>query len=227
MIKNRKSMLRRILSPARAATIVGLAAITLGVGTGTANADVVKVPDVHVTKTTFNGTNLEINQVGYWLNSVVPLNGNPFAKDIFLGGNSDVKASGGRTPITSGNLEVGIQVGYQVDVSNGISLGARIEANPQAQIGIPAPLGPLATFIPGGAQIPGDGTAPPSGVFLDQIGNPGSLIQLPNSAGPLSFSLQNQFGAIAQVPIRPGQIVTIPINKRALTGPDGYVNMDN
>ncbi|MGV9871070.1 hypothetical protein, partial [Rhodococcus koreensis] len=84
------SRLRRVLSPARTATLLSLAALTFGLGSGTANAAVIPIADSSATKTTVSGTNLEVVQSGQWLNSVVPLNGTPFDKDVFFGGNTAV-----------------------------------------------------------------------------------------------------------------------------------------
>ncbi|MGV9871027.1 MspA family porin [Rhodococcus koreensis] len=130
------SRLRRVLSPARTTTLLSLAALTFGLGTGTADADVITIADSSATKTTVLGTNLEIAQSGQWLNNVIPLNGTPFDKDVFLGGNTAVTSSGG-APITAGTVDVGVEVGYLLDVSNGLSLGGKVGITPQQALGIP------------------------------------------------------------------------------------------
>ncbi|MFF0818335.1 MspA family porin [Rhodococcus sp. NPDC003318] len=185
MTQGNRSMLRRILSPARTATLLSLAALTLGLGTGTATADVIAIADSSATKTTILGTNLEIVQSGQWINNVIPLNGTPFDKDVFFGGNTAVHSSGG-TPITSGTVDVGIQVGYMIDVSNGLSLGGKAGITPQQALGIP--VGGLPT---------------------------------------LTMSLQTPLEANWVVPIRPGQIVAISLNKKTLTSGNGNINLDN
>ncbi|MBC2638233.1 MULTISPECIES: MspA family porin [unclassified Rhodococcus (in: high G+C Gram-positive bacteria)] len=179
------SRLRRILSPARTATLLSLAALTLGLGTGTANAAVIPIADSTATKTTVLGTNLEIAQTGQWLNDVIPLNGTPFDKDVFFGGNTAIKSSGG-TPITAGTVDVGVEVGYMLDVSNGLSLGGKVGITPQQSLALP--VGGLPT---------------------------------------LSMSVQTPLEGNWVVPIRPGQIVAISLNKKTMTTGNGNINLDN
>jgi hypothetical protein len=185
MTQDSTSRLRRILSPARTVTLLSLAALTFGLGTGTADADVIAIADSSAAKTTVLGTNLEIAQTGQWLNSVIPLNGTPFDKDVFLGGNTAVKSSGG-APITAGTVDVGVEVGYLLDVSNGLSLGGKVGITPQQALGIP--VGGLPT---------------------------------------LTMSVQTPLEANWVVPIRPGQIVAVSLDKKTMTTGNGNGNLDN
>ncbi|MFC9556648.1 MspA family porin [Rhodococcus sp. NPDC056960] len=185
MTQDSTSRLRRILSPARTVTLLSLAALTFGLGTGTADADVIAIADSSAAKTTVLGTNLEIAQTGQWLNSVISLNGTPFDKDVFLGGNTAVTSSGG-APITAGTVDVGVEVGYLLDVSNGLSLGGKVGITPQQALGIP--VGGLPT---------------------------------------LTMSVQTPLEANWVVPIRPGQIVAVSLDKKTMTTGNGNVNLDN
>ena len=185
MTQDNTSLLRRMLSPARTATLISLAAVTLGLGTGTANADVLKIADSSATKTTVLGTNLEVVQSGQWLNNVIPLNGTPFDKDVFFGGNTAVTSTGG-APITAGTLDVGVEVGYLLDVSNGLSLGGKVGITPQEGLGLP--VGGLPT---------------------------------------LTMSVQTPLEGNWVVPIRPGQIVAVSLDKKTMTTGNGNVNLDN
>ncbi|GAA4476802.1 hypothetical protein GCM10023094_17590 [Rhodococcus olei] len=175
----------RVTSLTRTAALAGLAALTFAVGSGTANAEVLRIADSSATKTTVLGTNLEIVQSGQWLNDVIPLNGTPFDKDVFFGGNTAFHSSGG-APITAGTVDVGVQVGYMVDVSNGVSLGGKAGITPLEALGIP--VGGLPT---------------------------------------LTMSLAVPLEANWVVPIRPGQIVAISLNKKTLSSGNANVNLDN
>lgn len=181
MINTRVS-LRRASTLAKASAVAGLAVLAAAVGTGTAEAGTVTIADSSAHRTAVGGANLDIAQTGQWVNQVAPLNGTPFDKDIFFGGKTTVKSSGG-APITAGSVDVGIQIGYQVDVSNGISLGGSAGLTPQLAI-------PL-------------GTTAPTVTFSTPL------------AGNFSF------------PLRPGQITQVSLNKKALTGPNGTIALDN
>ncbi|MGW4337665.1 MspA family porin, partial [Rhodococcus koreensis] len=175
------SRLRRILSPARPVIFLGLAALALGLGSGTANAAVIPIADSTATKPTVLGTNLEVVQSGQWINNVTPLNGTPFDKDVFFGGNTAVTSSGG-APITAGTLDVGVEVGYLLDVSNGLSLGGKVGITPQEGLGLP--VGGLPT---------------------------------------LTMSVQTPLEGNWVVPIRPGQIVAVSLDKKTMTTGNGNV----
>lgn len=159
-----------------------MAVLTVALGSGTAQAGTIDIADSSAHRTAVGGAALDITQTGQWVNQVVPLNGTPFDKDVFFGGKTTVKATGG-TPITAGSIDVGIQIGDQVDVSNGLTLGGSAGITPQ--IGIP--LGPT----------------PPTVSFSTPF------------AGNFSF------------PLRPGQITSVTLNKKALTGPNGTISLDN
>ncbi|MFC9789822.1 MspA family porin [Rhodococcus sp. NPDC127528] len=177
----------RLLAPTKATALVGAATVAFVLGSGVAHADVIGIGigDSSATKTTILGTRLEIVQSGQWLNNVIPLNGTPFDKDVFFGGNTAVKSSGGAA-ITAGTVDVGVEVGYMVDVSNGLSLGGKAGITPQQALGIP--VGGLPT---------------------------------------LTMSVQTPLEANWVVPIRPGQIVAISLDKKTLTSGNGNINLDN
>ncbi|KAA0023734.1 MspA family porin [Antrihabitans cavernicola] len=181
MINTRVS-LRHALTPARTVAVAGLAVLAVAVGSGTAEAGTITIADSGAHRTAVGGAALDITQSGQWVNDVPPLNGTPFDRDIFFGGKTTVKSAGG-APITAGSVDVGIEIGYQVDVSNGVSLGGSAGITPQLGI----PLGPT----------------PPTVTFSTPL------------AGNFSF------------PLRPGQITSVSLNKKALTGPSGTISLDN
>lgn len=179
---NTHVLLRRALTPARTVAVAGLAVLAVAVGSGSAQAGTIAIADSSAHRIAVGGAALDITQTGQWINEVAPLNGTPFDKDVFFGGKTTVKSSGG-TQITSGNVDVGIEIGYQVDVSNGVTLGGSAGLTPQLGI----PLGPT----------------PPTISFSTPL------------AGNFSF------------PLRPGQITSVSLNKKALTGPSGTIALDN
>ncbi len=192
MLVNHQSFLRRKLARSSTAVIAGAAALTLTVSVGSAGADVAYQDDTSAHTTSFDGWELHIDQTGQSINSVPPLSGNQFTRDIFASGRSLATVSGnGRSPYTGGVLEVGYQIGYQADVSN----GAVITGN--------AGITPGAVYIPEQAEtliLAADPNVPP-------------VVELFNGQA-LELGVETPVEGNLSTQIAPGTIATVPVQKK-------------
>ncbi|MDH6283390.1 hypothetical protein M2284_000452 [Rhodococcus sp. LBL1] len=192
MPANHQSFLRRKLARSGTAVLAGAAALMLTVSVGSAGADVSSQQDTSAHTVSFDGWDLHIDQTGQSINSVPPLSGNQFTRDLFASGRSLATISGnGSAPITGGMLEVGYQIGYQADVSN----GAVITGN--------AGVTPSGVYIPEQAEtlhITPDPNIPP---VLDLFN--GQALEL-GIETPILGNLSTQ--------VAPGTIATVPVQKK-------------
>lgn len=203
MLGNRRSFLRRRLVRSGTAAVAGAAALALTVTVGSAGAEVSTQPDTSAHTVSFDGWELDIAQTGQSLNSVAPLSGNQFTRDIFASGRSLATVSGnGSSPYTGGILEVGYQIGYQADVSN----GAVMTGN--------AGITPGAVYIPEVSRteiLTADPAVPPVTELLT-----GQALELGVDT-PVEGNLSTQ--------IAPGTIATVPVQRKECKSPQCAITL--
>lgn len=189
---NRRSLLRRRLVRSGTAVAAGAAALALTVTVGSAGAAVSSQPDTSAHAVSFDGWQLDVTQTGQSVNSVVPLSGNQFTRDVFASGRSLATVSGnGGAPFTGGVLEVGYQIGYQADISN----GAVITGN--------AGITPGVVYIPETSEnliLTGDPEVPP-------------VVELFNGQA-LEVGVETPVEGNLSTQITPGTIATVPVQRK-------------
>lgn len=101
-------------------------AITLlFVSGGVAAADPVPIADVMQSAVTDDGWHLSAKLTEMTINSVANMAATTFTKEAFITGKAVAAIDGnGKTPVTSGNLLLGVQLGCQLDLSQGGNIGA-------------------------------------------------------------------------------------------------------
>ncbi|RVW02939.1 MspA family porin [Rhodococcus xishaensis] len=134
---NHRSSLRRRLARSGTAVIAGAAAVMLTVSVGSAGAAITYQPDSFAQLTTIDGWELNLLQTGQSINSVPPLSGVPTSRDMFATQRALATVGGeGRVPYTGGVLEVGYQIGYQVDFAGAIlEAGAGVTPAAAVEVG--------------------------------------------------------------------------------------------
>lgn len=192
MAAHHQSSLIRTLVRTGTAAVAGASALVLTAAVGTAGADVMTQENSSAHATSFDGWELNIDQTGQSVNSVTPLAGNQFTRDLFASGRALATVTGnGTSPYTGGVLEVGYQIGYQVDVEN----GAVITGN--------AGITPNVNVLPEAAQtliLTADPAIPEATEFLT-----GQALDL-GVQTPLEGNLSTQ--------IAPGTIATVPVQRK-------------
>lgn len=117
-------------------SIVPLAVAVLWVGsTSPAAAD--EVPDRSRVVTTEDGWDLRVTKAAEILDRVPNLAGSPFTREGFVTvkGVADI-AGAGLVAVDSGSLTVGYQIGCQIDVGNGLSLGSSMMMGPNVGVSV-------------------------------------------------------------------------------------------
>jgi hypothetical protein len=96
----------------------------LFVGCGVAAADPVPIADVTRAADTDDGWHLSAELTDMTINSVPNMAATTFTKEAFITGKAVAKIDGnGTSPVNSGNLLLGVQLGCQLDLSQGGNLG--------------------------------------------------------------------------------------------------------
>ncbi|WP_233429810.1 MULTISPECIES: MspA family porin [Nocardia] len=141
-----------------------LVAATLVAGTfGTASAD--PVADTSREVVTDDGWQVRVSKVAENLDRVPNLAESPFTREGFVGLKAIADITGhGRVPVDSGSVTVGYQIGCQVDVSNGMT------------VGLSAAIGPNVGISVGGVNAGGSALAIPSVSFSPK---PGTITTVP------------------------------------------------
>ncbi|WP_305094184.1 MspA family porin [Prescottella sp. R16] len=186
MVVHHQSSFRNIVRLGTA-VVAGASALVL-TAAGTAGADVLAQENTFAHTTSFDGWELNIDQTGQSINSVVPLSGNQFTRDLFASGRALATVTGnGTSPYTGGILEVGYQIGYQVDVANGAVITGNAGITPNANVLPEAaqtlivtadPQIPLATEILTGQALDLGVETPLEGNLTTQI-SPGTIATVP------------------------------------------------
>ncbi|MBN7441348.1 hypothetical protein D2E30_14885 [Mycobacteroides abscessus] len=194
------------LKPAKSAkflaAVVAASASACLVWTGTAFAQ--GLPDSDLIDRTEDGWTIQVKTLDEEVNSVPNLAATAFTREAFVQFTGTGKISGqGSHPVTSANLVAGYQLGCQIDVSQGITLGGHADAGASAGLVEGAVLG-------GGSLIPPIGGAVIGGGGVGAYQSVGAGI-----GGSLQFTL------------RPGGIVAIPMDSIALKGDEARLRVKN
>ncbi|NMO00379.1 MspA family porin [Gordonia sp. TBRC 11910] len=143
-----------------AITAVLVAASTLGTGIAQARTD--PFADRAVTKVTDDGWRVTATKSRESLRDVAPLDGSQFSHEAFVALTGRMVVTGhGSSPITSGSITAGLQVGCNVDISSGLSLG--LSAGPYADVTASIP----PTVDVGVSVTPNVGTTLKPGTIVD------------------------------------------------------------
>jgi len=96
----------------------------LPVGGGVAAADPVLIADVTQSADTDDGWHLSASLTKMTLNSVPNMAATAFTREGFITGKAAANIDGnGKAPVNTGTLVLGAQLGCQIDLSQGMSLG--------------------------------------------------------------------------------------------------------
>ena len=91
---------------------------------GVAAADPVPVDDATHSADTDDGWTLSASLTSMTINSVPNMAATPLTKEAFISGKAVAKIDGdGKVPVNSGNLLMGVQLGCQLDLSQGGNIG--------------------------------------------------------------------------------------------------------
>jgi hypothetical protein len=91
---------------------------------GVATADPVPVADVTQSADTDDGWHVSAGLTNMTINSVANMAATPLTKEAFVTGKAVAKIDGtGKVPVDSGNLLMGVQLGCQLDLSQGGNVG--------------------------------------------------------------------------------------------------------
>lgn len=102
-----------------------VAVTLLFVSGGVAAADPVPIADVTRTADTDDGWHLSAQLTEMTINSVPNMAATTFTKEAFITGKAVAAIDGnGKAPVNSGNLLLGVQLGCQLDLSQGGNVGA-------------------------------------------------------------------------------------------------------
>jgi MspA len=116
----------------------------LFVGGGVAAADPIPIADVTRSADTDDGWRLSDRLTNMTINSVPNMAATPLTKEAFVTGKAVAKIDGnGNVPVNSGNLLLGIQLGCQLDLSQGGNVGisgdigiSNLDISPNASINL-------------------------------------------------------------------------------------------
>ncbi|WP_227979218.1 MspA family porin [Nocardia spumae] len=151
--------------------LLSLVAAALVIGTsGAASAD--PVADTSREVITDDGWQVRISKVEEKVDRVPNLAASPFTREGFVGLKAVADITGdGRVPVDSGTLTLGYQIGCQVDVSNGLT------------VGLSGAIGPNIGISVGGVNVGASALAIPSVSFSPK---PGAITTVPFGTKALS-----------------------------------------
>lgn len=110
----------RTVAAAASATTVALS----GLGAGFANAERLLLPDVTQFSDTVDGWRFTLTMSEMRVDAVPNLASSPFTKEGFVTAKATATIEGaGDLPVNTGSIVLGVQLGCQVDVSEGLELG--------------------------------------------------------------------------------------------------------
>lgn len=120
---------------------------------GVAAADPVPVDDATHSEDTDDGWTLSATLTSMTINSVPNMAATPLTKEAFISGKAVVKIDGdGKVPVNSGNLLMGVQLGCQLDLSQGgnVGLSGTVGVSPGSGsgTGLLSEIGPNASIDP-------------------------------------------------------------------------------
>src|ERR1700730_115681 len=140
--------------------------IPLLMGCGVAAADPVPIDEVTSSADTDDGWNLTAMLTNMTIDAVPNMAVTPLTKEAFVTGKAVAKIDGdGKIPVNSGNLLLGVQLGCQLDLSQGGNVGLSGNVgiggggfNSGSGSGLLSALGPNASINPSGSinLLPGN-----------------------------------------------------------------------
>ncbi|MBO0680502.1 MspA family porin [Mycolicibacterium sp. S2-37] len=102
----------------------------MSVGAGVAAAEPLPVADATRSAGTDDGWQLSASLTGMRINSVPNMAATAFTREGFVSGSATATIDGdGRVPVNSGTLVLGVQLGCQIDLSEGANLGISNESD--------------------------------------------------------------------------------------------------
>jgi MspA len=126
---------------------VVIAIVPMFVCCGVAAADPVPVEDVTRSADTDDGWTLSATLTGMTINSVPNMAATLLTKEAFISGKAVAKIDGdGKVPVNSGNLLMGVQLGCQLDLSQGGNVG--LSGSEGLNPGFGSGTGPLSALGP-------------------------------------------------------------------------------
>lgn len=113
-----------MLLPYKMTRVTACSTVLLFLGGGTAAAEPIDLPDVAQTGETDDGWQFNLSMTEIRINAVPNLAATPFTKEGFVSGKVRVTIDGdGQVPVNSGFAILGVQLGCQIDVGDGLDLG--------------------------------------------------------------------------------------------------------
>lgn len=104
--------------------------ILLGSSIGVAHAEQISVADVARTATTADGWQITLSMTEARVNAVPSMSAAPLSSEGYLSARVTLTVDGeGASPVNSGELVVGAQLGCQVDLSEGLDLGVDFDTD--------------------------------------------------------------------------------------------------
>jgi hypothetical protein len=164
-----------------------LIAVLLCVSGGVAGADPLPVADVSESANTPDGWHVSVALTNMTINSVPNMAATGLTREGFVTGSTIARIDGnGAIPVNSGNLNFGVQLGCQIDLSSGGSIGA-------FAVPIPVPFGGV-TVLPGKILTVGFGSKALKG-RTGEIDVQDTHVRVDGCGGPVSI----RFIAVAQI----------------------------
>ena len=143
--------------------IVAIVVVAMWICGGVAAADPVAIEDVTRSADTDDGWTLSTTLTNMTIDSVANMAATPLTKEAFISGKAVAKIDGdGNVPVNSGNLLMGVQMGCQLDLSQGGNIGLSgdvgISPGSGSGNGLLSELGPTADITPNGSinLLPGN-----------------------------------------------------------------------
>ena len=143
--------------------IVAIVVVPLFISGGAAAADPVAIEDVTRTADTDDGWTLSTTLTKMTIDSVPNMAATPLTKEAFISGKAVAKIDGdGNVPVNSGNLLMGVQMGCQLDLSQGGNVGLSgtfgVTPGSGSGAGLLSEIGPNASIDPNGSinLLPGN-----------------------------------------------------------------------
>ncbi|MGL6234760.1 MAG: MspA family porin [Segniliparus sp.] len=174
--------------------------------TGSAPALAQGLPDTVLNDVTEDGWEMVVETLDEEVNPVANLADTAFTREGFVQLSGVGKILGqGKYPVTAAELTIGYQIGCQIDVSQGITLGGHLDGGAGAAVSEGAGAGALL----GGAVI---------GPF--GFGAAGAGVGATQAIG-------GSIGGSLQFTLRPGGIIAIPMDRIPLKGSEARLRVRN
>ncbi|EFV14629.2 MspA family porin [Segniliparus rugosus] len=194
------------------------------------------LPDTVLHDVTEDGWEMVVETLDEEVNPVANLADTAFTREGFVQFTGVGKLLGkGKYPVTAAELTIGYQLGCQIDVSQGVTLGGHIDGNAGidlyqgAGVGVGAGVGTAGVGGVGG----GVGGIPPlPGVGVGGVGGVGGGVGGAAGGGVgagvgAREGIGGSIGGNIQFTLRPGGIVAIPMDRIPLKGSEARLRVRN